>query len=563
MGITAPERRLAATIFAPHMREYFFLFICVLGMTSFAQAPHPPMDLPPLLSGTFGELRSNHFHAGIDIKTEGREGQPVRAVWDGYISRIKVSPYGYGNALYVSHSNGKTTVYGHLQRFSTRIQQYVRELQYQRESFELDVQVSPSRLPVKQDELIGLSGNSGGSGGPHLHFEIRDSRTQHALNPLLEGIDKFDNIAPTIVGVRLVELDRHLDVQNESGISSNATLRVPSRVGIEVNTFDQLNGANNHNGVFSIELYVDSQVTYRFAVDELSFAEKRYINAHANYAERACCRNWWQRMYKLPGNRLRNVDARVNDGILELDSGQQVSVTLVVNDVAGNKSERSFQLIGTGEEVESTKGEWISHRLDHSIEFEGLRAYLSKGVLYKDERLRYRTEDPSSLVYSKIYELLNDSVAAHQTFSLDLPIDSVPARLRSQALVVSVSPSGRISSEGGKVKGNRIVARVRQFGRFAVTVDSIPPHISPINILNNYDLSKSDGIILKASDNLSGIDFYRASIDGKWHLCEYDGKSARFYIPFEERLIKGKHQLRFVVVDGVGNQSEYSASFVH
>lgn len=544
------------------MRYPIFLFFLTIGTWLFGQAPHPPMELPPLLSGTFGELRSNHFHAGIDIKTGGKEGQPVRAVWSGHVSRIAVSPYGYGHALYIDHPNGKTTVYAHLQRFSTEIQAYLRELQYERKSFSVDVQVAPGRLPVAQDELIGLSGNSGGSGGPHLHFEIRKSSNQHPLNPLLEGIEKEDHIAPVIQGVRLVSINERWEVVEEKDLQANNRYQVANRVGIEVRTFDQLDGASNRNGIFSIELLVDSQMVYRFAVDELSFDEKRYINAHANYAEKACCNAWWQRMYQLPGNRLRNVDARINDGVIALDSGEVANVWVLVNDVAGNQKQFPFQLQGNGQRVAPPSGDWLSHRQDHQIAFGELKAYLPHGVLYKDERMVGKTLPSVSGIYGSVYQLLSDSVPAHEYYSLQLPLEAVPLKYRSKSLVVSINRSGKWSSEGGKVDGDVIKVRVRQFGKFGVAIDTIAPHIRTIGFQSGADLSKADGIELRASDNLSGIEDYRAEIDGKWHLLEYDYKTARFYLPFEGRIGTGTHQLVFSVTDGVGNRSELRASFV-
>ena len=544
------------------MHKAILLLLLAFGACLFGQAPHPPMELPPLLSGTFGELRSNHFHAGIDIKTGGKEGQPVRAVWGGHVSRIAVSPYGYGHALYIDHPNGKTTVYAHLQRFSTEIQAYLRELQYERKSFSVDVQVAPGRLPVAQDELIGLSGNSGGSGGPHLHFEIRKSSNQHPLNPLLEGIEKEDNIAPTIQGVRLVHIDERWEVTKEIDLHPNTLYQVPNSVGIEVRTFDQLDGANNRNGVFSIEMLVDSQIVYRFAVDELSFDEKRFINAHANYADKACCNTWWQRMYQLPGNRLRNVDARINQGIIALDSGEIAEVLVIVNDVAGNRKPFHFQLQGNGKEVEPKAGDWLSYRQDHQIAFDKLKAYLPHGVLYKDERMMGKTLPAASGIFGSVYQLLSDSVPAHEYFSLQLPLDEVPVKYRAKSLVVSINRSGKWSSEGGQVDGKVIKVRVRQFGKFGVAVDSIPPHIRTIGFQSGADLSKADGIEFRASDNLSGIEEYHAEIDGKWHLVTYDYKTARFYLPFEGRIGSGTHQLVFSVTDGVGNRSEFRASFV-
>lgn len=540
-----------------HLVAVFFLLVSSLR----GQGIHPPMDLPPLLSGTFGELRSNHFHAGIDMKTEGREGQPVRAVWSGYVSRIKVSPYGYGNAIYVAHPNGKTTVYAHLQRFNTEIQAYVRRLQYSNKSFSIDQSVPPGRLPLEQDELLGLSGNSGGSGGPHLHFEIRDSKTQHALNALKNGIDKTDDIPPIISGVRIVNLNEHFHTLSHRKIESGKTYDVSSSIGIEVNSFDRLNGANNRNGIYSLELYVDSQKSFQFVADNISFNEKRYINALNNYNDRACCRSWWTRTYSLPGNRLKNQSAIMGDGVLRLDSGETRNIEIKASDANGNVRNFQFTIRGNGEVMDSHFDSWLDHRKSHKLQFFGGSANIPRGVLYKDAPESYSLEKAPSGTIGPAYKLLSDSIAAHKTYKLTLPLDSIKESLWPQTVVVHVSKSGRYSSEGGQVKSGAITTRVRSFGRFALAIDSTAPRIKPISIKEGIDLSKKQGIVMVATDDLSGIDSWEVTINQNWHLCEYDAKSNRFYIPFEDRIPSGMHYFEFKVRDGVGNEAVYSAHF--
>ena len=560
MNQTRNFQERTGVIFARYMRWFFSYCGLLLTLLSSGQSLPWPMDIPPLLSGTFGELRSGHFHAGVDIKTQGEEGQPVRSIWEGHVSRIKVSPYGYGHALYIDHPNGKTTVYAHLQRFEEDIQAYVRSLQYEKRSFALDVYVPKGKLPIDSSAIVGRSGNSGSSGGPHLHFELRDSKSQHTLNPLTHGWEKRDGKKPIIRGVRWVELDNASMSRVGGAIQEDKMHLVPDRIGIELETYDQLDGAANRNGVHSIELLVDGKESFSFTADELDFSEKRYINALTRYEDVACCKRRWVRTYVLPGNRLSNIRS-VSSGQISGQLGEKKNVLIRVSDALGNKREFAFQIQVNRAAREKWEMVRIDWRKQHQMQIGEARAEVRQGTLYCDVREQYRTEDAPKGVIGPIYVFLSDSVPAHRPLTIRLPLEKIPMALRKKALIVHISAKGRISSIGGMIRDNRIQAKNRSFGRYGLAIDTIPPALRPYGWKTNGSLAGKKGIALRGSDDLSGIEKWEARINGKWHLAEYDPKRNRFFLPFEDRLPKGTHQLEFSLTDGCGNQSVIRAAF--
>ena len=292
-----------------------FIVLSTFSESIFAQDYHPPLDFKMLLSGTFGELRGDHFHAGIDIKTEGVEGQKVYAIANGYISRIKISTWGYGKVLYITQADGNTSVYAHLKIFSKEINDYVIKNQYKKESFEIQLYPPKDKFVIKKGEVIALSGNTGGSTGAHLHFEIRDTKTERPINPLQFDFDIADDIHPIINKIKMYAIDGEVDgnsTEKSFSLKKNGgqytlgeiTPLVKGKVAFSISTYDKLNGAYNKNGVYAIKLLVDSNLIYHFQMDEFSFAESRFINAHIDYKEQKISHTKYHRCYKLPNNKL-------------------------------------------------------------------------------------------------------------------------------------------------------------------------------------------------------------------------------------------------------------------
>ncbi len=345
------------------MKHLFFaLFITVLLSFNLQAQDYPkkyfrsPIENRIFLSGTFGELRGGHFHAGLDIKTSGVEGAKVMAAADGWISRIKISPFGYGNCVYISHPNGYTTVYAHLQKILDKPGAYVKKQQYKQERFAVDLQIAANQFPVKKGQVIALSGNSGSSGGPHVHFEIRDSRTQEPLNPLLFGIPVKDYYTPQIRSIRVYPVGQGATVNQHAKplnlatkgwgkthrLKKADTLDIVGDFYLGINTIDKQNDTHNKNGVYSIELRVDSTTVYRHRLERVNFSTSRYINTLIDYPYYKQHKRRYQRTYQGTNNKLRIADLAQNNGIISLQDNKVHLVEYIVKDVPGNTSVLTF-----------------------------------------------------------------------------------------------------------------------------------------------------------------------------------------------------------------------------
>ena len=348
-----------------------FITIFILGFVNFifSQNEIPkdyftkPLEIPLLLSGTFGELRTNHFHAGLDIKTQKVEGHKVLSSADGYVSRINVSLWGYGNALYVTHPNGYTTVYGHLQKFSPEIDAYVRKMQYEKESFSIRLYPKPNELIVKQGEVIALSGNSGSSGGPHLHYEIRDVKS-NILNPMLFGINVPDHKNPTIQNAFAYSKNENSQVNQSSnnvqlvfsrqydGDLLANTIYAHGEIGFGINAYDRLDGALNRNGLYSFEMTVNGEKVFQFTVNKFSFDESRFINSYIDY-ERLV--NLKQRVQKCfvnhDMNNLSLYKTLDNKGFVNVKDSLEYTVSIIAKDFEGNKTRLIIPIKGKKDSI--------------------------------------------------------------------------------------------------------------------------------------------------------------------------------------------------------------------
>ncbi|MBT8223201.1 MAG: M23 family metallopeptidase, partial [Eudoraea sp.] len=326
------------------MRIFTVVLLLLAGPMLLGQSPYPtdvfrpPLDIPLILAGTFGELRSNHFHSGIDIKTQQRQGLPVYAIADGTVTRIKISHWGYGKALYIAHPNGYTSVYAHLQKFSPEIEKYVKEIQYRKKSYEVEIFPDFGEIKVDKDGIVAYSGNTGGSSGPHLHFEIRNSLNEKPTNPLLYGLEVRDATNPSLVSLHAYPLstDARVNQSNEriqlnfskqaDGTYLADKVKALGTIGFGVNAFDRQDMAANKNGVFEIQQLVNGQVYTDFDFDSFSFSETRYINTLIDYTYFGRNRQRIQRCFKAPGNKLSIYKKLFNDGKIEVKEGLNYTV---------------------------------------------------------------------------------------------------------------------------------------------------------------------------------------------------------------------------------------------
>lgn len=567
------------------MKIRLLIFLLLLSQLINAQNSNQdyfrsPLNIPIVLAGNFGELRPSHFHSGIDIKTAGHTGLPVFAAAQGDISRIHVSPFGFGLALYIDHPNGMTTVYGHLSKFRKDIQEYVRKNQYKRESFTVDLTVPKGTFMVEKGEQIAWSGNSGGSGGPHLHFEIRDTKSEHPLNPLRFKFKIPDDIKPKILSVMVYPLSDDANVYGKPTkhlieavfydgayhLKGNPTIPVYGDVGFGIQTVDYLNGSWSKCGVYEIKLAVDEKPIYTFLMNELSFNETRYVNSHMDYSYYRDHYKKIQKSWVEPGNKLNNYPELVNRGIVNLSDGKGHEINYEVDDAYGNKSTLAFNVVSKKVDVprQEGTGRWIQYDQESDFITQGLEAYFKPGTFYSSFHLDFKVLPENNFYYSPLYHLQDDDTPVQQAYLLKIKANKVPMELWNKALIATVNEkNGRKWAIGGRYVNGWVTAQVRQMGTFTITFDTIPPTIQPLSISRHSRLTNPNSIRFRIKDDFSGIDSYRGEIDGHWVLFEYDAKNNQINYNFDKkRLQLGKnHELALTVTDNKGNKSEYKASF--
>ena len=563
------------------MRTFFtplFLFLALFGM---AQKRYytDPVKIPLLLSGSFAELRSNHFHSGIDIKTQGTTGLPVYAVADGYVSRIAVSPTGYGHAMYINHPNGTTSVYGHLNSFSPEIEKYVKDKQYEQHSFRVDLQIPSYLFPVKQDEEIAKSGNTGSSGGPHLHFEIRDTQTEEPLNPLNFGFPVKDDIAPKIFSVLLVPLSDSSHVaysptpksypvvfyDGKYHLKNNPTIPVWGEIGVAVQTNDYFNDTYNKCGINLLRMCLDNEDQFSFTLNRFSFSTTRYLNSHIVYSAYKTEKRRYIKTWLDPGNKLPIYTHNGSGGHIIPKNEQNGSIEIELQDSYKNTSILDFSIVGKKANIPHESLNMVSFAYNKTNIFgnDSVRIEIPAGALYSDFDFEYSSEKASDPFYSDYFFLHNNTVPLHTNATVAIRTESLPENLQSKVIMAYVHPvTGEFSAAGGRYENGWVTTETHNLGVYAVTVDTIPPEITPLSIADNK-LTESSRIRFKIKDDLAGIKTIEGLIDGKWALFEYDPRTATITHYFDkERFELGKdHTFKLTISDYRNNNAVYETQF--
>jgi len=563
------------------------LFIAI-GLSTFSQPLEKidpyyyavPVKIPLFLAGNFAELRPNHFHGGIDIKTQGRTGLEVEAAADGYISRITISPTGYGRALYIDHPNGTTTVYGHLESFVPQIDDYIRNIQYEKKTFTIDQTVPPGLLPVKKGEQIAKSGNAGSSAGPHLHFEIRRTKEEIMLNPLMFNMPVKDKLKPIIQALMVYPLSDDASVSgkqtpqkfeitktpNGYQLKLNQPIPVFGNIGFGVQSVDLLDGSPNRCGIYSIKLFIDGQLIYSFKMDEVVINDSKYVNSHMDYA---LAMRSGQRLYRTwlePGNKLQIYDKVEKRGIFEANDEKLHQVKYEIADVYGNSTNLAFKIQSKEVKVnpKPAKGELFKYNKHNQIKDEGIKFSIPEGALYSDVDFQYKRKPALSKFYSPVFQLHNGSVALHFACPLRIKAVNLPESLQSKVMLAQIDPStGRIYSATGKFDDGWVEGNIRTLGSYTLAVDTEAPKITSLNTTDKKAPKDPNILKFKITDNLSGIETFRGTIDGKWVLFEYDLKNNLLTYTFDKARFKfgGTHQLNLEVTDFKGNTSTYKTNF--
>jgi hypothetical protein len=586
-------------LFIIRPKLYLIAILFALSQQLFAQKSYPtgyfqsPLEFRLLLAGTFGEIRANHFHSGIDIKTNGAEGAAVHAIADGYVSRIKVSAYGFGKVIYVTHPNGYVSVYGHLSRYNTAIGSFVRNEQYRRESFEIELFPSAGALPVKKGEIIAFSGNSGSSGGPHLHFEIRDGGSEKPINPLLFGYEVKDLVRPKITLLKIYAEDENaringksLDVSypvegwgEEHRLNVTQPIRLSGNISFAIQASDQQNDTDNKNGPYSISLYIDKEPVFQQRMETFSFDESRYVNSLLDYSEYMKSGVRLERTRVDPGNRLSIYDKAGNHGVFLFDDTLQHVITYEVKDVAGNTALLTFKVksekfkikpvesANSISQIPDSKFQFSNFNYNTPNHFDNGSVILDapKGVFYDSFVFKYDSTRRIAGTYSAVHQIHNKYTPVHDYITLSIKPVNLPDQLKDKAVIVKIKDDGKsYTSAGGKWENTGyITTKIREFGNYSVSVDTIAPKITAVQPEIYTKMAGQKNIRLIISDELSGIAGYRATLNGKWILMEYDAKNDRLTYTVDEYLIHGRNTLMVEVTDGKNNRAIFGATLIN
>ena len=535
--------------------QKIFPFIGFLLTLNIANAqkfePSAPLDIPLILSGTFAELRGNHFHGGIDIKTQGRSGLKVSAVADGYVSRISVSPYGYGNALYLRHPEGYTTVYGHLNAFYPELEQWIEEQLRDRSKNNGNLYPNANQFPVSRGQLVAFSGNTGGSFGPHLHFEIRDTKTEEPLNPLEFGIQVKDTRKPDLRG--LMWTDR--DFGDYGTFKEGDTVEMYNTKGFDVFTTDKQDGANNNNGVYLIEASANGQVFFTAHYNRINFNTSRFINAHINYPRYAAQRVRYTRLYELENNPLKitntypimNPSFQASKGWISVAVDSIVQVDVSILDYEKNQRYLTFYLRGSAVLDDYSRAETLDWQRDNDLAIGPIKVHIPSGALYNTDEFNLFKKGDNTYVIGEAYVPLQK----HMTLSWEL--DSVKQRKQGW-FVWEYDNRGKKSAITGERKDAVLEIKTRSTGSYQLDQDLKKPEV---RIVKNTPSLRSNSsfkeIQVHAADDKTGIDRYSARIDGSFARIDFDYKKELLKVIIPKELAAGNHNLRIVVIDGVGN----------
>lgn len=532
----------------------------ILGTESTPKEYHPPVDIPMILAANFGELRTNHFHMGIDIKTNGREGYKLYSIDEGYISRVNVSPYGYGKCVYINHPGGITSVYAHCQKFTGKLAEKIRQIQLDSKSSEIEVYFEPNELKIKKGEVFALSGNSGGSRGPHLHFEIRDTYTEAALNPLHYGFQIKDDVIPNIHQLRIYALDEqgyhtggikeYRIFQNGKEATLNNTVQIdPSffdskgGIGFAVSGEDQFTDAYNSCGLYGFKIDVNGQTFVQYQLDKIPFEHTRYLNIYTDYAAFRSGKKF-HKAFANTSNPLPFYSG-TSRGLFQPEKGKTYQLSYEVQDAHGNKTLLKFDLVvGDGEHRTATVPTTAKLYPDssYSMEFTNSRLEIPRNCTYEPMTKRI-FENGNKLFFGSDFYPVQNAFTVYLRPLKDPPVSK-------QYLVVDGKHALRTSFEDGW-----LVSESRYFGEISAMADLKAPDIRPLNIRPIIYRKKTSQLIWRMYDGETGLKDYGVWVDGKWEVLEYESKGNYAFLSLAF-LADGKHTIRVQAVDYKNNLTE-------
>ena len=530
-----------------------------------------PLDIPMVLSGSFGELRSNHFHSGLDIKTQQRSGVPIYAPADGYVSRIKVGHYGYGKALYIKHPNGYSTVYAHLQKFETTIQDFVKQSQYKKERYEIELFPKENSLLVKKGDLIAYTGNSGSSGGPHLHYEIRDAYSR-PMNPMLFGLEIPDTKDPSVTSVLAYPVSDDATVNQSSepvklrlikqkdGSYKTEKISAYGKIGFGIATTDQQNGAYNKNGVYRIKTTYNGKPKIDIKFEKFSFDETRYLNRYIDYTYFKEHKIKIQKLFRQTNNPLSIITQEDDNGFVNVADGFSSNYTIEIKDYQGNLVHITIPVIGKKDDIVVKKElpndlQYIPSESSSTIQRGVFTVDFPKNALYQGSYLNIKTSGDT-------LHLHTDNIPVHKNISISMDISNYNALDKNKLYIARQAYKNTSYYTTTRREKNILTAKTRILGSYTLFMDTIAPTIKAANFTDGKWISNNKTLKIKIEDSHSGISSYRATLNGRFILMEYNYKKDVLTYDFNDNIITDtKNNLRLIVTDNVGNSTTFEAIF--
>ena len=558
------------------MRYYlltiFFLFNSIINSQNSGDYP---LDIPIILSGTFAELRPNHFHAGIDIKTKGTEGFNVYSIGDGYISRIQITHGGYGKALYIKHDNGQSSVYAHLKKYSPKIEKIVKEIQYSNESYTFRVYPKENEIRISEKELIGYSGNTGRSYGPHLHYELRDDKDR-PINPLkYKNYTVLDTIPPVVLGLHYKEIPQNsingsnssfknlklTKISNKLFISD--TLNTSGLIGFGVNSYDRMNNTWNKMGLSNIKANLNGEQVFDMNLNSFSYEEWRHINTFIDYASYKNKKIRIQKLYIEDYNPLDMYNRSLGNGVINIKNQDKVYLYAIrLFDYNKNYTEILIPISWKEKinyktkELESDNIYSINKDSVYNLLFASSSIKLSKNTFYTDKEIEITERD-------NILSIDEDSIPVLKEITIKFNTDRYNDSLVNKTYIAKLEKDDKSSFVSNSLKNDNLIADIKLLGDYMIKVDSIPPSINLIDIEDSQWISNRDKLQIKINDKNSGISSYRGTLNDKWILLEYNPMKGILTYDFDDNINNSepKNILKVNVTDNVGNTKHLEKVF--
>jgi hypothetical protein len=551
---------------------YFFSFSIYLQAQ---QGSYPqnyfrnPMNIPIDLTANFGELRPDHWHMGLDIRTNQKENIPVFASAQGYVAHIGIRPKSFGRFIVINHPNGLSTLYAHLNDFNTELEKFVKEQQYLKESWAIELDIQKDRFPVTKGQFIALSGNSGGSQGPHLHFEIFDTKSTKRLNPLLFGFSLQDKLPPNLIKIGMY--DRSVSVYEKSPVffqlkNTNLGYIIPKmpviktglkKISFAIQTYDVMKSGGSANGIYSAELFVDEKPQISFTIDSIDYEETVYMNAHIDYKSDYYGGAYLQHLSQLPGDK-GNVYKQINsDGVIQLSDTNVHAVSIRIKDAFNNSSQLNFSVQydeNLVKEIETLMAPFFIYNYVNVFEKPDFEMFLPEGCLYDNiSQVYFRTTSALPFAVSALHLINDASTPVHNNFTVRIkPSVEIPEEWKNKLLLIRSSKENTVKK--AVWQGEWLSAKFGGFGGFQVVADFIPPSINELGIGDTINLSAADRILFAPRDNY-GIKKFRAELNGQWLNFSND-KGKNWIYKFDEHCPYGIHKLNVLVEDIAGNITE-------